>query len=265
MPCGDWTQTVCLARSDRSMRQWTRDPANPVIAGPPHGQKSIGFRDPWVFRDGVGWGMLVGTGIEDGGGALAAFRGSDLRSMSFRGFALVWSSLGSDVWTGRMWECPQLARSGNTDILVWSVWDDRVESVRAPLSELHYAVVATGAFDGDRYHIEHLERFDHGADCYAPAFLVEPDRILTWAWSWEALTPAGGAAQGWAGTLTYPREIWATPGGDIRHAPAAELRTLRGNPWQAGPIPLSDQAISSPVHSLAVEIYARIAVAGQRS
>jgi beta-fructofuranosidase len=180
--------------------------------------------------------MLIGTGTEHSGGAIALYRGDRLDSWRFQGYLLAGRELEPlHAWTGRMWECPQLARSGATDILVWSVWDDqRPDGAHFP-PELHYPVAATGRLEGERLVLDHLERLDHGPDCYAPAFLVDEDRILVWGWSWEGLTERGRREQGWAGTLTFPRRIWAADDGVIRQAPAVELEALRGDPMLGAP------------------------------
>lgn len=254
---GGWTQTVCLATSDRSLLTWTRDPANPVIAGPLD-PAAIGFRDPWVFPDGDGWTMLIGTGVDPDGGKVALFHGPDLRSWTFQGYLLERAATETEpTWTGRMWECPQLARSNGTDILVWSVWDDQRQVGQRVPAELHYPVVATGRVVDGAYRVDTLQRLDHGADCYAPAFLVDGDRIIVWGWSWESLTEAGRTEQGWAGALTFPRVLWATPDGELRQAPAAELRALRGVPATHGPTDLGAGGVRSACDGQAVEVFLR--------
>ena len=258
LPGGGWAQSVCLARSDRNMLDWRRYKGNPVVAGPPH-RNSVGFRDPWLFRNGLGWAMILGTGIEGVGGAIALYRGSDLENWTFDGYILQGDSPVTDqAWTGRMWECPQLARSGDTDILVWSVWDDHVKAGPRFPAELLYPVVAAGHFDGRKYRIDRLTRFDHGADCYAPAFLLDGDRILSWGWSWESLTDAGREQQGWAGTLTFPREVWATAEGHVRQRPAAELSALRGAPWTIGKRTLGSDVVRAGLSGDRVELLLRV-------
>ena len=54
-----------------------------------------------------------------------------------------------------------------------------------------------------------------GPTFYAPQVLVDGDRVLLWGWAWEGAqrTPEEVAAAGWAGVLTFPRELSLGPAG----------------------------------------------------
>ena len=57
--------------------------------------------------------------------------------------------------------------------------------------------------------------------------LAEPDRTLLWGWAWElGRTDQQIADAGWAGVLTFPRELHVRDG-DLCVRPAAELKGLR--------------------------------------
>jgi beta-fructofuranosidase len=82
---------------------------------------------------------------------------------------------------------------------------------------------------------------DDGPACYAPQVLVDGDRRLLWGWAWELdRSPAEVAAAGWAGVLTFPRELALGTDGAGEEVlvcrPAAELVGLRGAtlPWTPG-------------------------------
>jgi len=70
---------VCVATSDDRPRTWKRYPANPVIASSPEGFDVTGFRDPYAWKNGGHWYLLVGSGTQDLGGALFLYRSKDLR------------------------------------------------------------------------------------------------------------------------------------------------------------------------------------------
>ena len=81
---------------------------------------------------------------------------------------------------------------------------------------------------------------DHGPDFYAPQLVADGDRVLAWGWSWEgrgAGTNHRSAADivecGWAGTLTFPREVVLTESGIAMCIPARELTGLVGEPITA--------------------------------
>ena len=69
---------------------------------------------------------------------------------------------------------------------------------------------------------------DTGPSFYAPQVLVEPDRVLLWAWAGEGpdRTPADVERAGWSGALTLPREV-RLEGDTVTLHPARELVGLR--------------------------------------
>jgi beta-fructofuranosidase len=68
---------------------------------------------------------------------------------------------------------------------------------------------------------------DDGPAFYAPQLLAEPDRTLMWGWAWELRPSALEFAEvGWAGVLTFPRELFVRDG-QLGTRPATELAELR--------------------------------------
>jgi beta-fructofuranosidase len=68
---------------------------------------------------------------------------------------------------------------------------------------------------------------DGGPAFYAPQVLAGPDRTLLWGWAWELGRSAQQVAKaGWAGVLTFPRELYLRDG-VLGVRPATELTTLR--------------------------------------
>ncbi|MFF3741185.1 glycoside hydrolase family 32 protein [Streptomyces sp. NPDC002566] len=188
------------------------------------------YRDPYVWRDGDRWRMLVGAALADGRGAAVLYESPDLETWTYLGpfDAREPEPVGdAGQHTGEGWECPQYlpAESGRPGALIFSAWneDDGPRCVAALIGE-----------ERDDGHGPRLESgspvlVDHGPDCYAPALLRAPDgRWLLWGWSWEAREESWAAADGWSGVLTLPREISVHADGTLRQRPAAELLALRG-------------------------------------
>ncbi len=114
-------QLPCLAEAaDQDLNRWTRDPGNPVIAGPPPGEAVRAFRDHSAWRDGPRWYQVVGGGLADRGGALFLYRSADLRTWEYVG---VWAAAADYGLAGGVWECPDVFVLGDTVIVVVSVCD----------------------------------------------------------------------------------------------------------------------------------------------
>jgi beta-fructofuranosidase len=90
-------------------------------------------------------------------------------------------------------------------------------------------------------------RFDVGPDLYAPQVLALQNRVLTWGWIWEdGRSQEEVDAAGWAGVLSFPRELHVVHG-RLESAPAPELtalrrRLVRDGPGDDGGVAVHDQA-----------------------
>ncbi|MDG5805570.1 glycoside hydrolase family 32 protein [Streptomyces ossamyceticus] len=183
------------------------------------------YRDPYVWRDGDRWRMLVGAALADGRAAALLYDSPDLETWTWRGpFAARRPEPVGDtaLHSGEGWECPQyLPATDGPGALIFGTWTE-------PTGPLSVAALIGEEHDG-RFEAGPAVPADYGPDCYAPALLRAPgDRWLLWAWSWEARDEAGALADGWAGVLTLPREIHVDDDGTLRQQPAAELLALRG-------------------------------------
>jgi beta-fructofuranosidase len=224
-------QSICRAvTADDELVAWSKDPGNPLIAGPPPGIAPDLFRDPFVWRDGVRWGMLVGAGTDDGRGTVLRYASDDLRAWSYVGPVLsvddVDPSAGGD---GPMWECPQLLHFGDTDVLIVSVLD------RLPGIRPSHVMAFVGHLDDDRFRVDHAQQLGMGPDFYAPATATLGDgRQLLLGWIPED-PPASSSDRAWAGSLTLPRIVSIGGDGRVSLTLAAELTSLRQAGTQSGP------------------------------
>lgn len=226
--------SIRRAVSTDGMVTWVKDPA-PVVAGPPEGIAVDGFRDPFVLRDGSGWMMLVGGGTTSGLGTVLLYRTADLATWTHVGKFLSCDDLPRDAWAdGPCWECPQLVRFAEADVLVVSVVD------RAPGVRPSHVMGVVGRVEGDRFLPDHADQLGMGPDFYAPAAVTTPDgRHLLFGWIPED-PPAGDAERHWAGSLTLPRVVSIGGDGRLSLALAEEVDALRGSSRSDGPIALGD-------------------------
>lgn len=138
-----------------------------VVATAPEGKDVTAFRDPFVYRDGPRWRMLVGTSIGGTEAAATAFSSPDLTSWTYEGVAASRpSALTDPVWTGTLWECPQLVTVSGDDVLVVSVWAG---------DELHHVAAAVGGTEGPHFTPRQWQQLTFGNGYYAPATFRDAD------------------------------------------------------------------------------------------
>lgn len=213
-------QLVCLATGDDELLTWRKWAGNPVIPERPPGLDILQYRDPSVWREGNRWYMVHGAGITGVGGAALLYRSPDL---------VDWEYLGpihtgdlhrrEPVWTGSMWECPQLFPLGDKHILLVAVWHERA---------LQYAAYTIGAFANGRFTPAREGILDAGL-LYAPQTMRDGGgRRVLFGWLREGRGNEAMQAAGWSGVMSLPWILTLRDDGALGVAPAPELESLRG-------------------------------------
>lgn len=216
----NWAQPVTTAESRDNGLTWTPR-GSLLIPDLPEGTTM--YRDPYVWREGGRWRMLVGSALADGRAAALLYESSDLERWCYRGpfFDQIPQLVAPGADTGLGWECPQYLHTDTEhSALIVSAWDPQLGP--------RQTVVFAGREQEGRFIAGAPVLLDHGPDFYAPALLPAPDgRWLLWGWSWEARDRQWVSEAGWAGLLTLPREVTIGADGAVRQQPAAELLSLR--------------------------------------
>lgn len=195
------------------------------------------FRDPFVFRDEGRWRMLVGTALAGGTAAAASFSSDDCLTWDFDGLAASRPRSETEpVWTGSLWECPQVFEIDGVDVLITSVWEDDV---------LHHVAYAVGRYEDGAFHAESWRRLTYGDSYYAPSFFRDADGdpcLIYW------LRGPRDDAAGWASALSVPHRLRLVDGrlrsephatvlesiGSIRSASGSTVRVQTGD-FRSGP------------------------------
>ncbi len=211
-------QLLCIATGSDDLVHWEKYVGNPVITAPPAGLDTVGFRDHCVWKEEDGWYQLIGSGIKDVGGAALLYTSRNLIDWHYLRPLLVADS-SMPIWSGTMWECPQLLPLGDKHILFLSVLDG---------SQAYYVLSFTGSYANHIFTPERQEILDGGC-FYAPQALIEEqDRRIMWGWLREGRSIEEQLAAGWSGAMSLPRLFSLRSNGLLNIQPAPELTLLRG-------------------------------------
>lgn len=211
-------QTQCLATSRDGLRTWRKDAANPVIATPPPLEGlGDGFRDPFAWREGEEWRLLVGSSFKGRGGTVLLYRSRDLHHWDF--LEPLATGMGEKCI---QWECPTFFPvGGGKHVLIVSPLYRDIPGLRGLVQ---YAV---GRYERNRFEPEEWRTVDHGGPTvyYAPnSFECPRGRRILWGWIMAERPPEAG----WCHTLSLPRAVTLGEDGTLRFEPLPELAALRG-------------------------------------
>ncbi len=219
-----WNAVVGIARSDRSLLSWDQD-QSPVLGISQ--SAGIEIRDPFLFvHEGKRY-AVQGGGQISGRPQLRLYGCDELTHWTELGTLLSADDpIAAEIATANIWECPNLFQVDGQWVLLLSLWRrqdglDLLAGVRYLLGDL--------LANGRRWVFKATSGgvVDDGQAFYAPQVLTEPDRTLLWAWAWElGRSEQQITAAGWAGVLTFPRELHVR-NGVLCARPATELEGLR--------------------------------------
>ncbi len=232
-------QVVCMASSTDGLRTWQKHPANPVIGGPPpalaEGYQNQ-FRDPYVWREGGAWHLVIACMRAGGGGMILRYHSADLVRWVYAGVLLAGDHKQTEPFpSGTMWECPNYFALDGWRVLLYSAYSE-IERKQYPV---YYA-----ASHGDQpFTIEAQGILAHGPAFYAPhGRRLDDGRMVMWGWLKETRPDAAQVAACWSGAMSLPLVLtWRSTetGGALSVAPAEELKALRGQHWllEGGALP----------------------------
>ena len=210
-------QVQCLATSHDGLKTWQKHPTA-IIYAPPTELNIFGrpeFRDPFVWREGSVWRMVVGTGIEGEGGAVLLYESDNLYAWRYLG--VLHSGRFAD--SANVWECPNLFTLGGKHVLIVS-----------EQPEFKYAYMQVGTVRERRFLPETTTKLDHGPYFYAALSMLDVSgRRLLWGWLKEGRTEPEQLRAGWSGVMSLPRQL-SHDGEGLRLSPVPELERLRGRP-----------------------------------
>jgi len=217
-------QTQCLAIGDGV--NYSKFEANPVLTERdlPAGGSRFDFRDPKLLREEDGsYRMLAVNLLPGDGGQALLFRSDDAMRWSFlRRLASNRNRI------GLMWECPDLFRLGDRDVLLLSAQDMLPKGFEYHNGDGSFYLL--GSIDPESG--EFIEDCDHaadyGIDFYAPQTVLTPDGrrvMIGWLQNWDTCNLHTRQTE-WFGQMSVPRELFLRDG-VLCQQPIRELELLR--------------------------------------
>lgn len=197
--------------------EWVSWEKGPVVADAAEAEI---FRDPVIIADGTAWQMLVGAGLDDGVAAAVGFSSED--GVHWQDRTVVTSRATGDrdpLWTGSMWECPQIIEIDGRHALIVSVWDENV---------LYDVVYSLGTYENGTFTPQSWGRLSHGPSPYAATtFRDEDDHPCVLFWL------RGVSGEGWAGAHSIPYRL-AVTGDQLTLTPHPDLERHRDDSATSG-------------------------------
>jgi beta-fructofuranosidase len=233
---------VWIATSpDKDLATFKKYAGNPVIKGPPPGlsmDTMHGMRDPWVWKEGNTWYLIIGSALAGGKGpVIPLYKSYDLIHWEYlhplyQGEGSKFDFLGDAYFC----DCPSFFSIGDKYILALS---DK-------------AIYLVGAYKNQCFIPERRDRLDYGetqiakdGGIYVPQIILDAKgRHIMWGW-------VGGCGKverdrqlntqtGWAGMQTIPRVLTLGSDGLLNYAPAEELQLLRSDHREFSDIQLAN-------------------------
>ena len=212
-------------------------PPSRVVADPGAGEGVLHFRDPFVWRDGAVWRLVVGAGHQSGAASARLYESPDGKRWRFRGdLTRMPRTMTPYGDTGSMWECPQVLGFAEGDALLVSSW--------SPDEPLGRTLVITGRIRDGVMAEQRLSALDEGPSFYAASALR--DEQVVWGWVTEARSAAWAEEDDWSGMLSLPRRVRWDPAGRLASSPVPGMEQLRGAPLEAERVGAGTQVRAVP-------------------
>ncbi|MBN8638808.1 MAG: glycoside hydrolase family 32 protein [Anaerolineae bacterium] len=227
-------QTQAIATSGDGLITWTKHADNPVISAVPAlAGQTRDFRDPFVWKDGNWWYMVLGSRIQDVGGVIFLYRSADLHHWEYL-HPLLTGDIHQD---GVIWECPNFFQLGDEWVLIISTHDGKATAT---------TIYFVGSYENQRFTPVYRGVLDD-AVLYAPLSTVdEQQRRVLFGWLREDRSGDEMNRAGWSGVQSIPRVLTLDTQHRVHMVPVPELKAIRGHHQQltaAGSINVSSAAV----------------------
>ena len=215
--------TIALAVSLDGMKTFKKYDHNPIISGRPS-DVNLDFRDPFIWKEGKTWYMIVGAGIAGIGGNTVLYASNDLYNWedSYKGIFFQGQIADGE---GEFWEVPIIHEFPNGKYLFLV---QKTPDASSPARSFYWI----GEFNGSRFIPDHeqarnLEVINGflsptvttDAEGRTTAIGIIPDEV----------SPEFQKEAGWAHLFSIP-QVWnLDPNNELEIAPHPNLEAYRGS------------------------------------
>jgi sucrose-6-phosphate hydrolase SacC (GH32 family) len=200
--------SICLALSSDGIH-FTKFQGNPIIAEPPQGLNYPEFRDPFVWREGDMYYLIIGSAVKNVGGAALLYRSKDLVSWEYRKPLLV----GDRETSGVFWEMPTFVKLGNDHALIVCEVPGRASYWIGSWKDETFAPYSSVP--------RRLELFNH---LLSPTpFINDQGQVITMGIIPDERHPKECWAAGWAHLYSLPRVLSTDANGRLLQKPLGDI------------------------------------------
>jgi beta-fructofuranosidase len=209
---------------DSTLVDWIKYEDNPVIKGQPQGFSRTDLRDPYVFKEGATWYMVVGFGIKENEvekGAVLLYKSNDLKKWTF--LHTLFEGDPANDSSGIFWEMPVFLKMDGKYILLVN----KVPNKGIPAVALYW----TGDFINEKFIPGNKipERLEIVNRLLSPSVAVDKNGLTTAiAIIPDEIGSAAAYKNGWTHLYSIPR-VWTFKDGKINQSPHPALKKLRSN------------------------------------
>ncbi len=252
-------QTQCIAIGDGLT--YNKISENPVLTAEhlPAGASIQDFRDPKIWKEGETFYAVIGSLAEDHSGQLLLYRSLNLATWEYVGVMIH-----SRNTLGKMWECPDVFRLGEKDVLIVS--PQFVERAEDRYLNQHSVVYFVGKLDRQtgEFEPDTHDELDFGFDFYAPQTttdLLGRRIMIGWMQMWDRSIPSHELGHGWSGMMTLPR-VLRLEGQTLYQQPIEEIENYRAGHVTRTFRLSSDELVVPDVQGSQVELIVRFTPLG---
>lgn len=216
---------MCLATSeDDELINWKKFENNPVVQGPPKHFSRVDFRDPYLWKEGVDWYMIIGFGVVEDSvekGTVLLYKSTDMKNWEYLHPLFTGNHPMDD--TGIFWEMPVFWKLNGKYILLVNPTPHAGKPA--------VAVYWTGDFVDERFVPDHKipKRLEIINRMLSPSVTFDDNGQTTAIAIIPDLIPAEmQMKQGWTHLYSIPR-TWDLIDGFIYQQPHRALQKLRSN------------------------------------